>query len=167
MITKAKLIKRVRDAVNPHLRFLRIRRFFGETFTVPQYSPPNMDSCPHRDAKPLAENIGEGVSQVFVRSFTDGVARKSEEGEAAIYATKDGLTRIAEVYLKNDGTITLNGSDHFGVIKIVELTAKINALIAELQAHTHGGSAPTTTFTKFVKEDYENTTVLHGSGEGI
>lgn len=168
MIAKAKLIKRKASPENPHLRIIRIRRFFGELFTATQYDTPNVDSCPHRSSPALVESVGDDLGQLVLRSFSDRVPRKSQEGEFNAYAS-DGSIRLAELWIKKDGTITLNGFDHFGLVKVVELTTRINQLIAELQAHTHDVSTklPVQTFTPFVKEEYENPTVLHGSGEGI
>lgn len=85
-----------------------------------------------------------------------------------------------EVRLDAD-RITLNGGSLGGLIKIEELTAKVNELIDAFNSHTHpgvitavsGGSgapavgtpgntqAPATTAARFDKGDYENTKVTH------
>lgn len=167
MIWRGKLIKRIASPENPNLRILRVRRLFGELFRCTQYDTANVDSCPHRTAEPLLEPIAGDLGLLAARSFIDGVARKSREGEFSAYST-DGKKRVAEIWLRKNGVAAINGDTHSGMVKIVELTAAINALIAQLQAHTHnGGMVPDQTFTPFVKENYENATVLHGSGEGI
>jgi hypothetical protein len=165
---------------------------FNEIFDVKHYAPANVDSSPHQDARALAEAIGEEDGQQFVRSFMDGVPREARAGEFKAYSTEDGVRVKADVYIKRngaveiegsrkkengqdtglkailcvkeDGTIELNGATYVGLVKIVELTAKLNLLVAEVRAHHHGGAAPATTFSDFVKEDYENTTVNHGGG---
>lgn len=85
-----------------------------------------------------------------------------------------------EVRLDAD-QITLNGGSLGGLVKIEELTAKVNELIDTFNSHTHpgvitavsGGSgapavgtpgstqAPATTAARFNKGDYENTKVTH------
>lgn len=77
--------------------------------------------------------------------------------------------------------ITLNGGSLGGLIKIEELTAKVNELIGTFNSHTHpgvitavsGGSGapavgtpgstqvPAATAARFNKDDYENTKVTH------
>ena len=77
-----------------------------------------------------------------------------------------------------DGEISFNGGDLGGLVKVQELTTKLNNLITELNnlkidymAHTHPTAAvgspspPTVPFTgsfdNFNKSDYENTKVKH------
>lgn len=92
-----------------------------------------------------------------------------------------------DVYVKTKGTIHIdsatqiifNQGQNLGMVKIQELTDKINNLVKELETlrnifnnHTHTGvqtgpgiTAPTSTpdstaFTPFNKDDYENTKIL-------
>jgi hypothetical protein len=167
MIRKCKLKKVTIPKVDAqkHLRIFRIQRMFNEIFDVKHYAPANVDSSPHRDARALAEAIGEQDGQQFVRSFMDGIPREARAGEFKAYSTEDGVNVKADVYIKRDGTIELNGASYVGLVKIVELTAKLNQLVAEVRAHTHPlVAAPNSTFSDFVKEHYENTTVNHGGG---
>jgi phage gp45-like len=81
------------------------------------------------------------------------------DGETVVYSSGG-----ATVHCTASGTIELNGAAFGGLIKIADLTTKINALIAELQAHSHTGAGAVNTgpFTPFVRTDYENTDVNHG-----
>lgn len=85
------------------------------------------------------------------------------DGESALFNAYDAIVK-----LRNDGVAELNGSSNLGLVKIQELTDKLNALKAELDAHIHSGGtiagftgAPTAPVTAFVKDDYENTKVVH------
>lgn len=174
MIRKCKLKKVTIPKIDTqkHLRIFRIQRMFNEIFDVKHYAPANVDSSPDQSARALVEAIGEEDGQQFVRSFLDGIPREARAGEFKAYSTaytkKDGLKIKADVYIKRDGTIELNGATYVGLVKIVELTAKLNQLVAEVRAHTHPlVLVPDSTFTDFAKADYENTTVLHGGGGGI
>ena len=69
--------------------------------------------------------------------------------------------------------IHLNGVSFGGIVKIVEQTAKLNQLVAELQAQlvliatgiaAGGGSYTPGTLSTFNKTDYENTTIKQGNG---
>ncbi len=81
-----------------------------------------------------------------------------------------------------DGQITINDGSFDGLVKVGELTAKLNALeqkvntiITTFNAHTHTGvttgpgssgspSTPVTgTLTETQQADIENTTVIHGA----
>ena len=81
-----------------------------------------------------------------------------EKGETALFNAMGALIKLA-------GTdIQLNGTDNGGIVQVAELTEKVNALIAELQIHTHnsgGSGTPTSTFTELARADYENTKVVH------
>lgn len=80
----------------------------------------------------------------------------------------------------NTSGIFMGGSNFNGLVKIVELTNKLNALVDEINAlktyiasHTHTCATPgspstqpvspfTGNFTSFNKSDYENTIIKHG-----
>lgn len=86
-------------------------------------------------------------------------------GETAVFNSHDAFIKLLEGKL-----IEINGSNCNELIKIDELTAKLNAHIAEYDAHMHGGvtpgegttAAPTAPGTPFNKTDYANTKVVHG-----
>ena len=75
------------------------------------------------------------------------------------------VSKVSEVHL--------NGTNFNGLIKIDAQTAKLNQLVAELQAQlvliasgitTAGGSYTPAALSTFNKTDYENTTILTGDG---
>jgi len=158
---KANLEKVV--SLSATLRGFRIVRFFGERFTSRQYAPPGLDSSPPANSSPLVDAVGGDTSYLATYAFLDKIEKLAEQGETRIYSTEDGETVAAFVFLKKDGKIQMNGTDYGGLIKIAELEAKLNALIAELNAHTHAtfpvDSGP---FTAFARTDFENTEIEHG-----
>lgn len=69
--------------------------------------------------------------------------------------------------------VWLNGNNYNGIVKIDEQTAKLNQLVAELQAQLvliatgitgAGGTYTPGTLSQFAKSDYENTTIKNGNG---
>ncbi len=78
------------------------------------------------------------------------------DDEVAVWNNKG-----ATVILKDDGTIELQGSAFGGLIKINDLTAKINLLVTAYNAHTHIPQA-TPQMVPLAVVDYENGTVNHG-----
>lgn len=127
------------------------------------------------------------VTQTF-----DSIVGKvhSDNGDCTITQTSDGYKIEAKdsvITIKSDGAIdvkgnnitvnaddiTINGGSNNGLIKIAELTSKINGFISEFNSHTHkvpgvmGGSASTISATPDVpasnlnKSDYEDTKVKH------
>lgn len=75
----------------------------------------------------------------------------------------------------SDGDITINGGENNGLVKIAELTNKLNELVNVFNNHTHSVTgndslgAPivanamitTSTAPPFAKDDYEDTKVTH------
>ncbi len=60
------------------------------------------------------------------------------------------------------GIQELNGTVNEGIVKIIELTAKLNEFQAIYNSHVHGSSpTPSPIQPAFVKGDYENTKVVH------
>jgi len=77
----------------------------------------------------------------------------------------------ASILYRNDGVTAINGSEHEGLIKIVDLTTKLNDLVTDYNLHMHTGvqtgggvsGTPSTSASSFSKSDYENENVIHGS----
>ena len=81
----------------------------------------------------------------------------------------------------SDGDITINGGENNGLVKITELTNKLNELVNAFNNHTHSGvitavsggsgapaigtpgntGTPVSTAKTFTKDDYEDTKVTH------
>lgn len=107
---------------------------------------------------------------------------KLETYIVAINKVKLSTNKGGNITCNGSGTVELNGTDFGGLVKIEELTAKLNKLKDEVNAlktsyasHNHpyvNVTAPATTstitvpfegtFTAFNKNDYENTNVKHG-----
>jgi len=83
-------------------------------------------------------------------------------GESALFNAHSALIK-----LDSAGVINLNGSSNEGIIKIQELTDKLNAHIDEYNLHQHRDShsnlttTPEVPGTQFDKADYENDKVVH------
>jgi len=82
-------------------------------------------------------------------------------GESALFNAFDAIVK-----LDKEGIVQLNGVSNDGLIKIQELTDKLNAHILEYNTHVHSISGsntlvPSTLAQPFVKSDYENTKVVH------
>jgi hypothetical protein len=76
----------------------------------------------------------------------------------------------AATLFRNDGVTEINGSEFEGLVKINEITSKLNDLVSDYNSHTHSGvqtgggisGTPSLPTNSFSKSDYENTNVLHG-----
>ena len=163
MIHKAK-ITGITQTKNAFLRAFRFIRAFGEEFRFgKQYHVPGVDSNPSKNTtRGLCIALGGDASQMVVPLFLDDVDKIADEGEFRCYSTSDGKTVNYYVFVKKTG-VELNGSQFGGLIKIEELTTKLNELITAYNAHTHvGAGAISATHPDFVQTDYENTGVKHG-----
>ena len=123
-----------------------------------------------------------GISVLF--NDSNGTLDLYLPGKAKIYA-KEGITIVSEQTVQiasTEGLVAINTGSNGGVIKIKELTDKLNKLVGEVDdlrskynEHTHlgeaaGGLAVTTaptsstklsSITEFNKNDYENTKFKH------
>jgi len=85
-----------------------------------------------------------------------------DDGEAALFNAFSAIVKLA-----SNGNVELNGTGNLGLVKITELTAKLNAHITEYNTHMHptaalgSPSVPSVPGTVFVASDYENTKVVH------
>lgn len=119
-------------------------------------------------------------SQVLVADMSAGEFR-----ELVVIAYSEIETidlAIGQTTLKlEDGKITINGGNLNGLVKIQELTEKLNNLVTWCKNHTHGGvitavsggsgapavgtpgntATPTSPPSDFNKSDYEDTAVKH------
>ena len=123
-----------------------------------------------------------GISVLF--NDSNGTLDLYLPGKAKVYA-KEGITVVSEQTIQiasTDSMVAINTGSNGGVIKIKELTDKLNKLVNEVDdlrskynGHTHNGVAagglavttsPTTSvqlspITEFNKADYENTKFKH------
>lgn len=119
-------------------------------------------------------------SQVLVADMSGGEFRELVVIAYSEIETID-LTIGQTTLQLEDGKITINGGNLGGLVKIQELTDKLNNLIDWCKNHTHSGvitavsggsgapavgttgntAAPTSAPTDFNKSDYEDTAVKH------
>lgn len=80
-----------------------------------------------------------------------------EAGESILFNDKGAYTKCT-----SSGILELSGSSNDGLVKIKELTDKLNAFVDTYNSHVHGtSSTPSPSQPSFVKGDYENTKVVH------
>jgi hypothetical protein len=113
------------------------------TYTAEQYAPHGVDSRPPN-----------GMTAIYMKTTADG-------DECVIgYLTRDGLAAVGEnrlfstdengalkswCWLKNDGTIELNGNENFAVkfnelkAEFNKLKASYNNLVSIFNSHVHPG----------------------------
>lgn len=79
-------------------------------------------------------------------------------------------SEVEKITIDCNGDIIINGGNNDGIIKIKELTNKLNALVQKFNTHTHPAAlgtatvavSPTTSLaSNFNKSDYEDTKVKH------
>lgn len=79
-------------------------------------------------------------------------------------------SEVEKITIDCNGDIIINGGNNDGIIKIKELTNKLNALVQKFNTHTHPATlgetpvtvSPTTSqASNFNKSDYEDTKVTH------
>jgi len=94
-----------------------------------------------------------------------------KDGSVVIVTMLNKYTGYVSMFSEVD-EIQLNGDINGGLIKITELTTKLNLLVSELQAQlvliaagivAGGGTYTPATLSTFNKTLYENTTVKHGT----
>ena len=95
-------------------RSFKINSMMNQTRNVVQFHGGGDDYCPLKTVEGLGGNIGNNPANGFLIAWRDDIERKSFPGEKRIYsATIDEETgkevQVAEVYLKNDGTIEISG----------------------------------------------------------
>jgi phage gp45-like len=94
-------------------------------------------------------------------------------GESALFNAHGAIVKLTQAGIAQvtGTTVELNGTANEGLIKITELTAKINDLVTAYNAHQHGyvaggqgfstTDATVTQQVPLVKTDYENDKVVH------
>lgn len=124
--------------------------------------------------------IPKANSQVLVADMSGGEFRELVVIEQS-QTEKIDLTIGQTTLVIEDGKITINGGNLNGLVKIQELTDKLNNLVTWCKNHTHGGvitavsggsgapavgttgktATPTSSPSDFNKSDYEDTTIKH------
>jgi phage gp45-like len=152
--------------------FVQTETLSGEVHSsVRNPQPHGFESLPPVGSETYSVYQGGNPDNGAVLTVAGQAPVTLSEGESVVYSSAG-----ATVYCKEDGSIaidavsevTLNGDTFGGLIKINDLTAKVNALIAELRAHYHilsgvgNTTTPATTFTDLSASDYENGDVNHG-----
>ena len=95
-------------------RSFKINSMMNQTRNVVQFHGGGDDYCPLKTVEGLGGNIGNNPANGFLIAWRDDIERKSLPGEKRIYsATIDEEAgkevQVAEVYLKNDGTVEISG----------------------------------------------------------
>lgn len=119
--------------------------------------------------------IDGGAVIINVRLMADnktGILITPKNNSVVIVTMINKYTGYVSMFSEVD-EIQLNGNVNGGIVKVTELTTKLNLLVSELQAQltlialgisTAGGSYTPETLSTFNKTIYENLTVKHGNG---
>jgi hypothetical protein len=121
--------------------------------------------------------------RAVVNQETTGILIKPAVGSYVLVADLSGgqYTRLAVVMYSEIDRIEINGGENNGLVKIQELTDKLNALVDWCKGHTHGGvitavsggsgapavgtpgntGKPTSNPDRFDKADYEDDKITH------
>mgnify|MGYP003294270969 CR=1 FL=1 len=103
----------------------------------------------------------------------EGIVIRPEKDSYVLVTSIDGMnwfvsqwSKIEKISIDCTDKIVINGGDNAGIIKINELTQKLNELVDKFNAHTHtvpnGTSSLTSTqASAFNKSDYEDTKITH------
>ena len=124
-------------------RSFKVNSMMNQTRNVVQFHGGGDDYCPLKTVEGLGGNIGNNPANGFLIAWRDDIERKSLPGEKRIYsATIDEETgkevQVAEVYLKNDGTVEISGGANVVISTNANLivnstgTATINAASVNL-----------------------------------
>jgi hypothetical protein len=141
----------------------------GKTKKTEVIYPYGSAGRPPKDCLGIALPVNDTEEDLPIIAYSPNLRPKNfKEGE---YAVGNFLTGQLINFLEN-GVMTIGGSDYGGVIKISDLTTKLNALVSTFNAHKHTEtgsqtSTPIATAATFNKADYENLKITHGSvGKG-
>ncbi len=119
----------------------------------------------------LFPEVGSFVVVGFVADGAAGVVLLTEKiesaeiviGDTSAVMDADGVRiDVGDISARLDkSAVTFNGGDLGGLVKIQELTDKLNEFINNFNAHTHTGvhgptSAPLSAASAFNRADYEN-----------
>lgn len=101
-----------------------------------------------------------------------GILIKPKDGSIVVVTMLNKHTGFVSMFSEVD-SIVLNGDNYDGLVRVNDLTNKLNALINQLTTEhaaiaagitTAGGSYTPIALTTFNANDYKNTTVKHGNG---
>jgi hypothetical protein len=115
------------------------------------------------DVKIRASMAGEDNAVLIIPAVNTAVVMGSLSGDLNDLVVLR-CDRLEKIILH--GSVEMNGKELGGLIKIEELTSKLNALVEKFNAHTHvvAGSATLATqmtAQRFSKEDYEDNKITH------
>lgn len=105
-------------------------------------------------------------------SVSTGIIIKPKDGSIVIVTMINKTTGYVAMFSEVD-SIVLNGDNYDGLVRVNDLTTKLNQLITQLTTQlgliatgiaTGGGSYTPGTLSTFSATDYKNTTIKHGNG---
>jgi len=140
--------------------------YFGKVKLTETIFPYGISARPPKDALTICFPVGGSEEDLPCIAYAPNTRFKNLlEGEFAV----GNQLRGNSIYFRDNGVNEINGGDYGGVIKIDDLTAKINDFVSKFNAHKHPetGSTtgvPTSSANSFSKTDYENLKVQHGKG---
>ena len=120
----------------------------GAISTKEHYSAPGDDSFPLLTDTAVSVPVPGSGKEAVVGYLDPLNEAEAESGEKRIYSRQEDGTIVADVFLKKDGVVHINGSDDFAVAYNDLLTAfnqlkdDFNALVTAYNQHNHKAIVP-------------------------
>ena len=115
MLQKIKILERFITGVN---RFFKVTLFSRQVHNLVQFHSGGDDYNPPVNAEGLGGPIGENPANSIAFAWRDQILRKSRPGEKRIYSVNvnEPDKVAAEIYLRNDGIIEINGTSDLNIV---------------------------------------------------
>ncbi|MEG1998452.1 MAG: hypothetical protein RRY55_01310 [Bacteroidales bacterium] len=152
----------------------KVKSVNGETCTI------EVDGCTLTDVRMRAV-INGNSSKILITPSTDSYVLVADLSDNLSQLAVVSYSEVQKIEIDSSDGIIINGGDLGGMIKIQELTKKLNDLVDWCKRHVHSGvitavsggsgapavgtlgssAAPTPAPSSFNKEDYEDTKLKH------
>lgn len=148
-------IKSLEHFIKEKIRYFKVKIMAGQLHNFIQYTSGGDDYCPLDNSEALGGMINNNPAHGFIVGWRDFTDKKAAPGEKRIFAVNANNQPVAELHLKNDGKIAVNGS---GLVFEVSGDASIKATTATIKAAVNLGDEG----GAFVLT--ENSTIKDGEG---
>lgn len=124
-------IKALEHFINEKIRYFKVKILAGQLHNFIQFTSGGDDYCPLDNSEALGGMINNNPAHGFIVGWRDFTDKKAAPGEKRIFAVNAENQPVAELHLKNDGKIAVNGS---GLVFEVsgDASVKANALTADI-----------------------------------
>ena len=129
-------IKALEHFIKEKIRYFKVKIMAGQLHNFIQYTSGGDDYCPLDNSEALGGMINNNPAHGFIVGWRDFTDKKAAPGEKRIFAVNANNQPVAELHLKNDGKIAVNGS---GLVFEVSGDASIKATTATIKAAVNLG----------------------------